>query len=138
MPNATFGDIMAEVSLRVGESGHAGQTPQVEGAVTATLGGKESAVALFEASPGNGGVTLAAGELSGMTPGSTFAFFDSAIDALAADGKPVATGAITALAPTTATIKLDAAPAGALPARLIARETNHAYGAAVLTVRNAG
>lgn len=137
MPNATFGDIIAEVTLRVAEGGRPGQVPQVEGALTATLGGKERSVPLFDATPRDSGVLLAAGQLSGMTPGSTFAFFASAGDALADGGKPLATGTVAAVGATTATVMLDPS-ATALPTRLIARETNHAFGSATLLIRNDG
>ncbi|MEO5938835.1 MAG: caspase family protein [Sphingomonas sp.] len=138
MPNATFGDIMAEVGLRVAEGGRPGQVPQIEGAVSATMGGKERSTPLFDATLRNGEVSLAAGELSGMTTGSTFALFASASDALTEGGAPLTTGAVTAVDATTATLKLDASPLAALPVRLIAREINHAYGNATLAVRIGG
>ena len=135
MPAATFADIMAEVTLRVSEGGRPGQVPQIEGEVTATMGGGRNTTPLFDASPTSDDATLAAGELSGVTTGSTFAFFASASDALA-NGKPLATGTITAVDAARATAKLDPRAPGTLPARLVARETNHAFGAATLLIRN--
>ena len=57
MPNASFADMAAEVRLKVSEGGHSLQTPQAEGELQATLGGKSRPVPLYEARPANGAVT---------------------------------------------------------------------------------
>ena len=134
MRYATFGDIMAVVTLSVVNGRRPGQVPQIEGEVNATMGGGPQAAALFDAAPEGGGVTLAAGQLSDVTEGSTFAFFNTAGDALADDRKPIATGIVTGVDATTAAVKLDAG-APPLSGRLIAREINHSYGRATLVVK---
>ena len=134
MPDATFGDIATATRLKVLQRGHNEQTPSAEGALQATLGGKISPVALFDATQQGDNVALSAGSLLGMSIGSAFALFDSDLAALADTPKPLARGTITALDSLHATITLDNAPAALLPARLRARETKHSYGEQVLRV----
>lgn len=135
MPGATFADIMAEVSLLVAEGGRAGQVPQIEGEVNATFGGKRAAAPLFDAASAADGVALAAGELSGVTTGSTYALFARASDALATTATPLAIATVGTVGPTSAQLRLDGAPAKPLPGRLVARERNHAFGTTTLAVR---
>lgn len=135
LPNASFADIAAEARLRVEELGHPLQHPQAEGSLQASLGGADVRVATLDATPGDP-VTLAGGQLSGVTEGSTYALFGSTSDALRQGAQPLATGRVAAVEASRATLALDAAPQHPLPARLVARETAHAFGQRVLWVRD--
>ena len=138
LPNASFRDIAEEVRLKVLERGHGQQTPQAEGALNASLGGTHRRATLLSATPEGGGVSIAAGRLSGVTKGSAFALFASTTDALAAKGEPLATGRIAGVDLSTATLTLDAPPPAPLPARLVARQTAHGSGDQLLLVRMNG
>jgi hypothetical protein len=135
MPNATFRDIAAEVRLKVAEGGHTTQTPQAEGALDARFGGGTARIALLSASPKDDGVALAAGRLSGVTVGSTYALFGSGTEAVRTGGAPLATGKIAGVSDFDSRLVLDRAPAAPLPDTLFARETAHAFGADQLRVR---
>jgi len=135
MPNATFRDIAAEVRLKVADGGHSLQTPQAEGALDARFGGGAARVALLSASPNAGGATIAAGRLSGVTEGSTYALFASGTDAVRDGATPLATGTIIGVRDFDSSLTLDGTPASPLPATLFARESAHAFGTQQLLVR---
>ena len=135
LPNATFHDIAAEVRLKMIERGHALQTPQAEGALNASLGGAQRDAVLLAASSEGDAVTIAGGRLSGVTEGSAFSLFATAGDALADEAVPLATGRVERIDASRAMLKLDARPRAKLPARLVARETAHAFGMRRLLVR---
>jgi hypothetical protein len=136
MPQARFADIAAEVRLKLEQAGHLRQNPQAEGALRASLGGDENRVALLDAAPADGGVVLQGGQLSGVTPGSSYALFATVTEALRAGAPPLAAGRVTDLQASQALLALDARPERALPQRLVARETAHAFGQQLLNVRN--
>lgn len=138
MPNAAFADIATEVRLKVAERGHKAQHPKAEGALTATLGGVERKIPLLDAVTDNGQVWLAGGQLTGVTTGSTYALFARTSDALDDIAKPLARGTITTVEPARAMLALADDAATALPPRMVARETAHAFGAEMLVVRNGG
>ncbi len=134
-PDATFGDIATAVRLKVEQGGHKNQHPQAEGALRARLGGGGAGVALFEASAAGGDVEMTAGRLLGMTAGSRFALFASESDAVADGSLPLALGTIASFDDARSVLRLDAPAVPALPARLVAREVEHAWtGAARLRV----
>jgi hypothetical protein len=137
MPDASFADMAAEVRLKVNEGGHSLQTPQAEGELQATLGGKSRPVPLYEARPANGAVLLeGGGQLTGVTRGSTYALFASTTEARKDGAKPLATARVTEVAAASATLALDGPTTAALPSRLVARETAHVFGETTLLVRN--
>jgi hypothetical protein len=137
MPSASFADMAAEVRLKVNEGGHSLQTPQAEGELQATLGGKSRPVPLYEARPANGAVLLeGGGQLTGVTKGSTYALFASTTEARKDGAKPLATARVTDVAAASATLALDGPGTATLPARLVARETAHVFGETTLLVRN--
>jgi hypothetical protein len=135
MRGASFADIAAAVRLKVA-AGNPRQNPQAEGALRATLGGEEVRVPLFDAVRSGSDVILAGGTLTGVTAGSTFALFPSTSAALPGDTRPLATGRVTQLDASLATLSLDPPAPPDLPGRLIAREVQHVFGTAVISVRN--
>lgn len=136
MPSATFGDIAAETRLLVMERGSALQTPQAEGALSARFGRGRAGAALYDASPNDGSVTLTGGLVAGMTRGSRFALFAGSTAALEPGSVPLATGAVSRVDATSATLRLESAVP--LPGAMVAREVEHAPGDTVLLLRNAG
>lgn len=133
LPGASFADIIEEAQRGTEAIGHGQQHPAAEGALDQGFNGGGSPALLLAASHGAAGITLAAGSLSGLTAGSSFALFGSWTDARNAHQPPLATGHLSAVDMDTATLVLDA-PA-ALPAQLVARETQHLFGKLKLNVR---
>ena len=135
MAGASFGDIIAEVQVRIAANGATSQTPSGEGRLTAALGGAGRDMTLFAAaSDGEGeAVTLKAGAASGITQGSLFALYARQADALSG-AAPLATGHVAAVDAVSARLKLDKKPKKALPDRLFARETAHFFAAQSLVV----
>lgn len=128
MPDATYDDIATETRLAMEGNGRKDQEPQAEGDLNARLGGPWRKAALFGATPAADGVELDGGRLSGVTTGSRFALFGSSSDALSPATQPIATATVAETDTSSARLRLDAPPAGKLPARLVARETSHAFG----------
>ena len=124
MRDATFGDLIHEVRLRVAARGHAMQTPSAEGALTAVIGARSRTVVLFDVEHAGSTTTLQAGMTGGITRGSRFALYASQADAVARR-TPVATASVGDVRAATATLVLDAAPAGGWPKRLVAEEIAH-------------
>lgn len=135
MRDATFGDLIQEVRLRVAARGHAAQTPSAEGALNAAFGARTRTAVLFDVAPSAGTLTLQAGMTSGMTRGSRFALYASQTDAIARR-VPIATASITRVDDATATLSLDSTAAGALPKRLVAEQIAHFLPADALMVAN--
>jgi hypothetical protein len=133
MRDATFGDLIHEVRLRVAASGHAAQTPSAEGALTAVLGARSRTAVLYDVEHAGSTTTLQAGATGGITRGSRFALYASQADAVARQAS-IATASVTAVAGTTATLALDNAPAGALLTRLVAEQVAHFLPADALAV----
>ncbi len=133
MRDATFGDLVHEVRLRVAASGHAAQTPSAEGALTAVIGARSRTAVLYDVEHAGSTTTLQAGSTGGITRGSRFALYASQADAVARQAS-VATASVTSVAGTTATLALDNAPQGALPTRLIAEQVAHFLPADTLAV----
>lgn len=134
LPHAAFADIISEVQLKVAEKGHVSQHPQAEGSLNATLGGLAQHVTLLEARPvDTARVSLAAGSLSGLTEGSTFALFATTTAALDTRAQPLATGHLDKVESYAANLVLDAPIS--LPLRLVARERVHAFGKLHLLLR---
>ncbi|HPM56359.1 MAG TPA: caspase family protein, partial [Thermomonas sp.] len=75
MRDATFGDLIQEVRLRVAARGHATQTPSAEGALNAAFGARARTTVLFDVAQSDGTPVLQAGATSGMTRGSRFALY---------------------------------------------------------------
>lgn len=133
MRDATFGDMVHEVRLRVAASGHPAQTPSGEGALTAVLGARSHTVVLYDVANDGGTTTLQAGVTGGITSGSRFAIYASQADAVAQQSS-LSSASVTAVAANSATLKLDTAPEGALPARLVALQVAHFLPADALSV----
>ena len=127
-PDATFGDLATAVRLSVERAGHSGQHPQAEGNLLASLRGGNKSVVLYDATAQGETVRLNAGRLLGITEGSKFALFASETAAVADDIQPVARGSIASVEDGHALLRLETGRADALPARLLARETEHAAG----------
>lgn len=124
MRDATFGDLIHEVRLRVAARGHAMQTPSAEGALTAVIGARSRTVVLFDVEYAGSTTTLQAGVTAGITRGSRFALYASQADAVARRA-PVATASVGDVRSTTATLVPDAAPARGWPKRLVAEQIAH-------------
>ncbi len=135
MREATFGDMIREVRLRVAARGHAAQTPSAEGALTAAFGARARTAVLYDVAQGSSTTVLQAGASSGMTPGSRFALYASQADAIARRAR-IATAHITQVSDATATLAWDAAPAAALPKQLVAEEMAHFLPGDALAVVN--
>lgn len=133
MRDATFGDLIQEVRLRVAARGHATQTPSAEGALHAAFGARTRTAVLFDVAPFTGTLTLQAGMTSGMTRGSRFALYASQADAIAQRAR-IATASITRVDAATSMLTLDATPAGELPKRLVAEQLAHFLPAETLAV----
>lgn len=133
MRDATFGDVIREVRLRVGARGHATQTPSAEGTLTAAMGSRARTAVLYDVEQAGTATTLRAGSLSGITRGSRFALYASQADAMARRAQ-VATASVTTLDANTATLAFDAAPQATPPPRLVAEEIAHFLPADSLTV----
>ncbi|UNK48687.1 caspase family protein [Lysobacter sp. S4-A87] len=132
MRDATFGDLIHEVRLRVAARGHAAQTPSAEGALTAAVGARSRTAVLYDVEHAGTATTLQAGTTSGITSGSRFALYANQADAVARRSR-LAAGSISTVDGTAATLALDAAP-GALPKRLVAEEIAHFLPGDALTV----
>lgn len=135
MRDATFGDWIREVRLRVAARGHAAQTPSAEGELTAALGARGRRAVLYDVSQAGGAIVLQAGASSGMTQGSRFTLYASQADAMARRTQ-LATATITTATAATATLTPDAASPGALPTTLVAEEVAHFLPGDTLTVAN--
>lgn len=135
MPNARFADVATEVRLRVGTAGFVGQNPQAEGALNASLGGANDHRPTYSATHSGSGLTLLAGSLSGVTPGSTFALFHSSSEALAPGAVPLASATVAKVYTNSAGLALSIPAPASLPSRLIALETAHAFGGQKLLIR---
>ena len=133
MRDATFGDLIHEVRLRVGARGHAAQTPSAEGTLTAAIGARSRTTVFYDVEQIGPTATLQAGTTGGITRGSRFALYANQADAVARRTR-VATASIADVGSTTATLALDAAPVGALPKRLIAEQIAHFLPADTLAV----
>lgn len=135
MRDATFGDWIREVRLRVAARGHAAQTPSAEGELMAALGARGRKTVLYDVSHASGGIVLQAGASSGMSQGSRFALYASQADAMARRAQ-LATATITAVTAVTATLTPDAASPSALPTVRVAEEIAHFLPGDTLTVAN--
>lgn len=124
MRDATFGDLIHEVRLRVAARGHAAQTPSAEGELTAALGARTRNAVLYDVEHHGKTATLQAGTTSGITRGSRFALYASQADAVARQPR-LATASVTSVAGASATLALDTMPGGAVPARLVAEQIAH-------------
>ncbi|WP_334177933.1 caspase family protein [Pseudoxanthomonas sp.] len=136
MRDATFGDLIHEVRLRVAARGHAAQTPSAEGALTAAMGARSRTTVLYDVEQHGATTTLQAGTTGGITVGSRFALYVSQADAVARRAR-VASGSVARVDGMTATLALDAAPAATQPVRLVAEEIAHFLPGDTLTVANA-
>jgi hypothetical protein len=124
MRDATFGDLIHEVRLRVAARGHAAQTPSAEGALTAVLGARSRTIMLYDVEHAGSVMTLQAGTTSGITPGSRYALYASQADAVMRRGR-IDTASVAEVAGATARLVADTTPAVPLPPRLVAEEIAH-------------
>lgn len=135
MADASFGDLIAEVRLRVAARGHVAQTPSAEGALNAAFGARARRAVLFEVAQVAGVPVLQAGASSGMTAGSRFALYASRADAIARRAR-IASASIGRVDGASSTLALDAATAAGLPPRLVAEQIAHFLPADTLVVAN--
>lgn len=133
MRDATFGDLIHEVRLRVAARGHAAQTPSAEGALTAAIGSRTRTSVLYDIEHTGTTTTLQAGVTAGITRGSRFALYANQADAVMRRAR-VATASVTDVAAATAVLALDGAAKGSLPKRLIAEQIAHFLPADTLAV----
>ena len=124
MRDATFGDLIHEVRLRVAARGHAAQTPSAEGALTAAFGARSRTAVLYDIEHSGTTTTLQAGTTGGITRGSRFAIYANQADAVARRAQ-VATASVNDVDGTTARLALDTKPSDTLPKRLVAEEIAH-------------
>lgn len=134
MRNATFGDIIREVQLRVGAMGHISQNPMGEGELNAAMGTRSRQAVLFEAGFDGSKVSLEAGSLSGITLGSTVTLYANQRDAIDRAGQ-VGSGVVSALTEYGATV--DVENTGRMLVRMFAEETARFYPPQSVTVSNA-
>lgn len=128
LPGATIGDLLEAASLGVAQTPFGGtQHPGGDGRLMA-LDGSAGAGLLVAASASGSVVTLADGLLGNITAQSAFALFADWTSARANATPPLATGRVSSVADTSAVLALTAPPAAPLPASLVARETEHAFG----------
>jgi len=135
MRDATFGDLIHEVRLRVAMRGHAAQTPSAEGALTAAVGSRTRTAVLYDVEHIGTTTTLQAGTTGGITRGSRFALYANQADAVMRRAR-VATASVTDVAAATAVLVLDGTANAALPKRLIAEQIAHFLPADTLAVAN--
>lgn len=133
MRDATFGDLIHEVRLRVAGRGHAAQTPSAEGALTAALGARSRTAVLYDVDHADGATTLQAGSTGGISRGSRFALYASQAEAVARQPR-LATASVASVGGTSARLALDGAPARPLPRRLVAKQIAHFLPAESLAV----
>lgn len=133
MRDATFGDMIREVRLRVASQGHSAQTPSAEGSLTAAMGARARRLVLVPAVASDGGAMLQAGSLSGVTIGSRYALYSSQADAIA-KVVPLATASVVAVDRNSARIKPDGS--AALHKDMVAQEVAHFFPADLVRVSN--
>jgi len=134
MRDATFGDMIREVRLRVAGQGHNAQTPSAEGRLTAAMGSSARAATLFAVAGDATGATLQAGAFSGVTSGSRFALYARQVDAIARTAR-LATAIVVSVDRNSARLKLETAPAR-LPSAMVAEEIAHFFPASLVGVSN--
>jgi Caspase domain len=134
--NATFGDLIRDIRARVAASGQASQTPAAEGELRASLGSGAQDAVTFDVSGKNGQYGLNAGALSGITPGSVFALYATQNAAFAANAIPLAIGRVVSIEDYKAKLEVENKSGKNLPDALVALETQHAFGNAVIRVAN--
>ena len=135
MPDATFADIATEVRLRLAASGHAGQNPQAEGALSAAMGKSEWRVSAFDVGSGDEQAWLEGGALLGITKGSEYKLYEST--SAARDGQaPLAEAVVAEVQPTRAMLDFGGKPVPRLSAKAVAVETRRAWGEQTLLIRN--
>jgi hypothetical protein len=134
MPGATFDDILVETRRKIEQLGQGPQSPRGSGALTARLGSAAADIKLIPAASVVGAVTLQAGRLSGITAGSRFALYPNSTAAVG-EANPLTGATVTSVADNSAVLSLDAG-AAVLPPRIVARETQHAFGTRALLIRN--
>jgi len=126
----SYGDIIAEVRRAIPGTT---QNPQAEGALTTPfLGVRTPPLRLFDAERDGEGVAIGGGALAGVTRGSTYGLFASDAAALAPGAVPLATGRVTEVEASRATLALGSLPRGSAWRAL---ELVHAYGNDTLRLR---
>lgn len=130
----TKGFALADILVAVQKAmAGAAQTPIGDGLLM-TLDGTVTAGFLLGAKVQGTAVTLADGLLGNVTPGSGFALYPDWSTARLAKIAPLATGHVTQVGDSSATLTLDSAPAAPLPASVVARETDHAFGSTTVGI----
>jgi Caspase domain len=135
-PGATFGDLIRDVRARISANGRPKQTPMAEGKLTASLGSAARAATTFNVEQKDGRYVIAAGALSAITEGSAFALFETQDAAFAPNAVPLTIGRATTVEDYAATLEIENPGSVALKPALVALETQHAYGKAVVAVAN--
>lgn len=130
----TKGFALADILVAVQKAmAGAAQTPIGDGLLM-TLDGTVTAGFLLGAKVQGTTVTLADGLLGNVTPGSGFALYPDWSTARLARIAPLAAGHVTQVGDSSATLTLDSAPAAPLPASVVARETDHAFGSTTVGI----
>ncbi len=133
MRDATFGDLIREVRLRVAARGHAAQTPSAEGALMAVVGGRSRTMVLYDVEQAGATTMLQAGTTGGITAGSRYALYANQTDAVQRRAR-IGTASVAQVDAATASLQLDGTPAGPLPSRMVAEEIAHFLPAGMLEV----
>jgi hypothetical protein len=136
MPSATFGDLIRDVQARMISAGYTKQTPVAEGELRAILGKAPGEGASFAVSRKQGKLRMAAGSVSGITPGSTFSLFRSQADALAQGASPIALARADKVDAFATDLSLIGAAPADLPAALVAVEKMRDTGLISFAVAN--
>jgi hypothetical protein len=124
----TRGFALADILIAVQKAmAGAAQTPIGDGLLM-TLDGTVTAGFLLGAKVQGTMVTLQDGLLGNVTPGSGFALYPDWSTARLAKIAPLATGHVTQVGNSSATLTLDSPFGSPLPANPVARETDHAFG----------
>lgn len=133
MRDATFGDLIHEVRLRVATRGHITQTPSAEGLLNAAFGARSRQTVLFDVAHAGARTTLDAGSTGGITAGSRFALYANQSDALMRRAQ-LGTASVGEVSAATATLSLEAAASSSLPSRMVAEQIAHFLPADTLAV----
>jgi hypothetical protein len=131
---ATFADLIRDVRAGISAKGRPKQTPMAEGKLTASLGAGAKAMTAFNVEQKDGRYVIAAGALSAVAEGSVFALFETQSAAFVPNAQPLAIARATNVEEYRATLEIDSPQGVVLKPALVALETQHAYGKAVVAL----
>jgi hypothetical protein len=128
-PQASFADLAARVRAEVAQATEGRQMPQAEGALQATLTGREIRLPTFAVARRGEALEMTGGSLAGVRVGSRFALYGDMRSALGSGAQPpLAMARVMAADGLRATLQAQPPATAALPAQLFARELHHDFG----------